>query len=710
MHLRTILIALSALFFATGARSLAAQDTPAKRLASIADVAVEEYAKGVDDQGRIFAQLEYEEATVFLDDARELTGRIADGRAAELALILDEMRAAVAKRVAPATLNAIHERLIAVLGPDAALDYPRKPVDLAEGRSIYEKRCSSCHGDTGDGKGFAAAGMNPAPPSFADKELMAGVTPALMYRIVSVGIQGTTMPSFSDLSPDERWAVVTYVNTLRSKESEAQRGLALLRDRCKSCGDGNVPDGHTFPWLAERHDKQVLAALATSDALLGMDTEPPLGEADARAILAALRMQPTVVEPGMRAPSSVAADVLRVLDESLARVRVGDLTGAGDLAFDAYVAFEPLESNVRTRDPGLVALVERHFADFKGAVKANDLTAAGRARTHIAASLPQIVKYAETPSTGWGAFLESLLIIVREGFEAILIVGAVVTFLVKTGNAYRVREIWVGVGAGLIASAVLAVVLHTLLRNTPASREVIEGATMLLAVAVLFSVSYWLLSKVDAAKWQKFIREKVDAAVSSGNTYALALVAFLAVFREGAETALFYQALLARGPQVHGPVVGGMAVGAVLLAFLWIGFHRFGMKLPLRSFFATTSALLYCLAFVFMGKGLRELQEGNALTTTALEHGPYVEWLGIYPSVETLAGQGVLLLLALYALWRSLLRPEAVTKGARDASVPPEPSARHALEAEAEVRSRAGSRAALRPASSVPASRSHRPP
>ncbi len=687
MLLRTILISAFAVASLSRAASLEAQESPAKRLANIAGVAVEEYTKGVDDKGRIFAQLEYDEATTFLADARELTDRVTDGRAASLALLLDEMRVAVAAKRPPAELVAIHAKLVAILGPDAALDYPTVPVDLAAGKAIYARRCASCHGDTGNGDGFAAAGMIPAPPAFADGALMADVTPALMYRIVSVGIQGTAMPGYADLTPDQRWAVVTYVNTLRAREDEATRGLALLAGRCTRCADGAIPEGHSFPWLAERHDQQILASLAAGDAKLGMESQPPLGAADARAILAGLRSRPAVIPPAVRTPAAVAADVLRLLDDAIARARAGDLSQAGDLAFDAYVAFEPIESNVRTRDPGLIGVLERHFADFKGAVKASDVVAAANARARIAAGLPRVVALADAPSTGWGAFLESLLIIVREGFEAILIIGAVIAFLLKTGNAHRVREIWAGAGLGLAASAVLAVVLRTALAGAPASREVIEGATMLLAVVVLFSVSYWLLSKVESAKWQRFIRDKVGAAVSSRNTYALALVAFLAVFREGAETALFYQALLARGPQVVTPVMAGLVVGSLALVGVWFAFHRFGLKLPLRAFFATTSGLLYYLAFVFMGKGLRELQEGNLLPITPLENGPYLEMLGIFPSVETLVGQGILVALALFALWRSLftrdpvLGAAAAPSRAASAGVPS-----RAVEAEAEGR------------------------
>lgn len=654
MSLRTILNSAIAGLILLSAHDLRAQESPAKRMASIAGVAVEEYAKGVDSKGVIFARGEYDEATSFLADARGLADRVADGRGPALAVLLDAMRAAAAALVAPDSLAALNIKLVVVLGPDANLDYPRAEVDLAQGRALYVARCASCHGDAGLGDGPGAKGLLPKPVALGDAALMADVTPALMYRIVSVGIQGTAMKSFADLTPAQRWNVVTYVNTLRDSESERTRGAALLAARCTRCEDGTVPAGHTLPWLAERNDSGLLSALRAGDALLGMESQPPLNAIDARAILAALRAAPRLAISGERTPAAVASDVLRMLDESLLRARGGAGQDAADLAFDAYIAFEPLESNVRSRDPGLISGLESQFATFKGAVRSADVVSASAARERIAAGMPRVVLLADSPASGWSAFFESLLIIVREGFEAILILGAVAAFLIKTGNRARLREIWIGALGGLGASAVLAVVLRTALANAPASREVIEGATMLIAVVVLFSVSYWLLSKVESARWQAFIREKVGDAVSSGSTRALALVAFLAVFREGAETALFYQALLARGPQVVSPVLGGLVVGTLLLGLIWFGFHQFGVRLPLRAFFATTSALLYYLAFVFMGKGIRELQEGNILSLTPIRGAPYLDMLGLYPSVETIVGQSVLLALALFALWRAL--------------------------------------------------------
>jgi high-affinity iron transporter len=355
------------------------------------------------------------------------------------------------------------------------------------------------------------------------------------------------------------------------------------------------------------------------------------------------------------APGADAAkSVIALLDSALDFARAGETEAAGDRAVDAYIAFESLETTARARSPGLVATLERHFADFKGSVRGRDLAVAQRARDAIALNLPKIVDLTRPTAGGWAAFLQSFLIILREGFEAILVIGAVVAFLIKTGNRARLRSIWVGVGLGLAASAVMAVILQTVFRSLPTSREVIEGATMLLAVVVLFSVSYWLISKVEAAKWQKFIQEKVGSALDHGGGKALALVAFLAVFREGAETALFYQALINESGALL-PLFLGMIVGAVVLAVIFTLFYRFGVRIPMRPFFTVTSVLLYYMAFVFLGKGIRELQEGDAVGITVLQGMPSVPSMGIFPSMETLVPQAILVLLFAFMILRTFI-------------------------------------------------------
>jgi len=342
--------------------------------------------------------------------------------------------------------------------------------------------------------------------------------------------------------------------------------------------------------------------------------------------------------------------VLSMLDQSLAAARAGRGVDASDRAFDAYIAFEPLETPARARNPGLVLSMERSFNEFRAAVRVSDARTAERLRDAIEANMPSVVELTRPTGSGFEAFWQSLLIILREGLEAILVIGAIVAFLIRTGNRHRLRSIWIGVGWALAASAATAIVLKTMLATMPMSREVIEGLTMLVAVVVLFSVSYWLISKVEAARWQQFIKEKVSDALERGGGKALTFVAFLAVYREGAETALFYQALFNEGPRVVLPISMGILVGGALLAIVFTGFYRFGVRIPLREFFAVTSVLLYYMALVFTGKGIRELQEGNVLPITTIPGVPHVDAIGLYPTVETILGQAVLLVLFVFAL------------------------------------------------------------
>ena len=653
-----------------------AQEHPAKRLASIVTVAVEEYKLAVDARGRLLSELEYGEAIAFLGDARGVAARLSGDRAAAAGALVDSILTAVRAKRPPAVVVALHERFGAALGAEGALDMPAGPPDLAMGRAIYERACASCHGALGRGDGPAGRAMNPAPPAIGDAAAMRDVSPALVYRIMSVGIGGTPMPAFeTTLSSRERWNVVGHVMSLRATPEQVLEGEGLFLQRCAAChgaagaGDGALSRALTrlpaelgaMRWQVEKSDAEIARVVRAGLPGTAMPPSADLTDAQVDRVVAYVRTLPLRSANGSvlasaASPSDTAARaaerVARLLDDALAAARAGRRDDAGDRAFDAYIAFEPLETPARAKNPGLVASMERHFAEFKGAVRAGDARAAERSRNAIEAGMPSVLELTRPAGGRWGTFFQSFLIVLREGLEAILVIGAIVAFLLKTGHRERLRSIWWGVGLGLAASAVTAVVLQTALRALPATREIIEGATLLVAVAVLFSVSYWLISKVEAARWQRFIQEKVTSALSHGGGKALAFVAFLAVYREGAETALFYQALF---NEAHAgvPILLGIVAGGAVLAVVFTLFYRFGVRIPLRQFFAVTSVLLYYMAFVFAGKGVRELQEGNAAPITVLPGFPHVEALGIYPTLETLGAQLLLLMLFVFALART---------------------------------------------------------
>ncbi|MBI3790605.1 MAG: cytochrome c/FTR1 family iron permease [Gemmatimonadetes bacterium] len=664
----------------------AAQDHPGKRLAGIVAVALDEYAKGVDVRGRLISATELDEAVSFLGDAREVAGRLTGSNTALVRALVDTIAANARAKVPPAQLAAIHQRFVAALGPDAALDLPTRRVDLARGQKLYSGNCASCHGALADGNGPAAKALVTPPPALADAK-MREVSPAAMYRIVSVGIAGTAMAGWAgSLTTDDRWDIVHYLASLRSTSTQVARGDSIWRAAHPATLPGKPAPAATLPaelanfaYAAERSDAQL--ALTIRDAGAATGTTAPLADEQVTDVIAFLRALPAqdasmiaAAPPAAPANDAKAAAraVLSLLDEALAAAKAGKPADAGDKAFDAYLAFEPLETRARAQEPAKVSALEASFAAFKAAVKGGNVASAAAARDSIALALPHMVELAQPAGGFWELFLQSFLIILREGFEAILVIGAIITFLVKTGHRERVRSVWAGVVVALAASFATAFVLATALAHLPASREIVEGVTLLIAVAVLFSVSYWLISKVEAAKWQQFIRDKVNTALAQGGGAALAFTAFLAVYREGAETALFFQALFQQPGDVAAPLSLGIAIGFVALAGIFVAFHRFGVKIPMRPFFAATSGMLYLMAFVFMGKGIRELQEGNALGITLLPGWPTIDALGVFPSREGMIAQGVMLALlgiALYLTWASARKTarEAAEAQAADA-------------------------------------------
>ncbi|MDR3264859.1 MAG: FTR1 family iron permease [Synergistaceae bacterium] len=249
-----------------------------------------------------------------------------------------------------------------------------------------------------------------------------------------------------------------------------------------------------------------------------------------------------------------------------------------------------------------------------------------------------------------GVFLASLVIILREGFEAILVIAAIAAYLIRSGNGRQTRVVYASGVAALVASALAAVAIQIVFEVSGANQEIIEGVAMLLAVFVLFFVSNWMVSKAEAEAWKSYIEGKVQAAVETGSSFALGAAAFLAVFREGAETILFYQALLAE-TGTHGSMVwAGFAVGCVALVAIFVIVRYGSLVIPIRTFFMGTSILMYIMSIAFAGGGVKELQEADVISVTPVNFIESIDILGIYPTVETLLPQAVLLILAVVSV------------------------------------------------------------
>jgi high-affinity iron transporter len=439
-----------------------------------------------------------------------------------------------------------------------------------------------------------------------------------------------------------------------AKPPSLARGAVVFRERCAAChgetGRGDGPKAKTLkgPPPADLSDPKVMGGTTLLEIFRRIAIGVPgtampefaedLSEEDRWAVAAYVG----AMQYGGSATAATFAAVRRQVDSALA-------LRSDKLAFNAYLTFEQVETEVRAKNPGLASELETTFAWLRTRAAQADETERHAIRERLLAGLERAERVVADHPSPMSLFVASFFLLVREGFEAILIVAALMTFLAKAGAPERRRDVargaWLAVGASVLTWALV----ELLFQATPGQREMIEGGTMLLAAAVLFYVSYWLLSKIEAAKWTAFVHGKMQSALSSGSGMALSAVAFLAVYREGFETILFYKALFTSAGASSVSVIGGIAAGSVGLVAVYVLINQLGLRVAMKPFFAVTGVMLYYMAFVFAGKGIAELQEARIIPLTVIEGAPRIPVLGIYPTVESLIVQGLLLALAIVA-------------------------------------------------------------
>ncbi|HUG00342.1 MAG TPA: FTR1 family protein [Longimicrobiales bacterium] len=370
------------------------------------------------------------------------------------------------------------------------------------------------------------------------------------------------------------------------------------------------------------------------------------------------------------APTSAARTtqiraILGSLDEAEGALSDGRSREALRLVEAAYLeGFEPLESLL----PGdRVYAIERLFhLSLRPALSGGSSADPVAVLTELRSELHAADAVLAEGSGRWFVTLNAFAIIFREGLEAVLLVGAILAYLRASGADPRHRRhVLYGVAAAIAASVGTWMLARTFVPIGGAQRELIEGVTALLAVGVLVYVSHWLFHKTYVQDWMSYLKRKVGGAVSTGSALAMVTLAFAAVYREGFETVLFYQAL---GNEAGaGAVMAGFVPGALAIVAVAWGMVRLGLRLPIKVVFGLTNAILLYLAFVFLGKGLYSLQEAGLFSPTPLAGLPANRglelFLGYHPMAETLLPQAVFLTL-LFATWVWYRRRVSAAKAA----------------------------------------------
>ncbi|QSQ13337.1 cytochrome c/FTR1 family iron permease [Myxococcus landrumensis] len=471
---------------------------------------------------------------------------------------------------------------------------PRHPPDLKRGEQLYQTNCAACHAADGSANVAIATTMEPLPANFQDAELMGGLTPYKAFNTTSFGVPGTAMPAYPTLTEDERWSLAFFVFTMRLPPCEGTPPRASLERLANATDDD----------LVKMFGAEHLACLRRK-----------LPEVDEERSL-------------MTARDGV--------QEAMRQGAAGNMAGAKAALLDAYLnGLEPVEPKLSARNSALVLKLEKGFLAARLAAENGSPTLQDEGR-ELVSLLDQARRDSGSTSDLMSTLWLTVLILLREGFEATIIVAALLAALKKMKATEHVRVVHAGWVSALVLGAVAYVLGRHLLAG--AQREWMEGLAALAAVVMLVYAALWLNARSNMSQFMGELRQKMQGALGRGSLVGLFFIAFTAVLRESFETAIFLQGLALDSP---AGVAWGSLVGAVALGILVLFINRLGFRLPMKTLFNVSTGVLVVTAVMLLGKGLHSLQEVGALPLMPV---PFVtvDLLGLYPDLVSLLPQVVL--------------------------------------------------------------------
>ena len=475
----------------------------AKRLVSLLDYLGSDYKNAVKD-GKILSADEYTEMQEFSKRSQELFNQLKQADKADRAGIestIKSLAAQIDKKAEPQIVAELaqnaKEKLITAY---KIVPYPKQLPSLDSGQKLYVENCAQCHGESGKGDGPGRSSMNPKTPppaNFIDPERMAGLSPFKAFNTASFGVEGTAMASFAALSEEQRWQVAFYVMSLRFAREQADRGATLIQQKKLPAELTAVAN------LATDSDEQLSEQLKSY-----FDQEDQVND-----VLAYLRRG--LLEQKPADPLVLTRNLVR---ESAALYAAGEKEKAYQKAVDAYIdGYELAEPALFAKDASFGRSLEGIFTAYRNAIKQGVRPEEiDKRRSEIEAGLDRASEIIARNDdySGIYFFLNSALIIVREGLEATLVLAAILAMLKVMGATDAVRYIHLGWILALVAGGLTWLATQTVLTFSGQHRESMEGFISVFAAVALFYVGYWLHTKSEAKKWQAFIRDKVQNVVS----------------------------------------------------------------------------------------------------------------------------------------------------------------------------------------------------
>ena len=609
---------IAALLGISPAIAQSSQTAPAQTVWRLLDYLAVDYAGAVQD-GKVISEAEYKEMIEFSRSARE---RIALLPVTPAKMALQQQAVALEKLIA----DKASPQQVAVAARAVAADLikaypvplaPTSTPDLARGKALFAQHCASCHGATGDAKGPDAADLDPPPIAFIDESRARERSVFALYQVIEQGLDDTSMRSFAELPADDRWALAFYAGSFAYPQDRVTAGEKIWKSDA-----------------ALRSDMTLEKLVGTTPAVMAAS----MGEDKAKDVVAYLRRHPEAIA-AQKVDGSLTLARAR-LEESLAAYARQDRRAATDLALSAYLdGFEPVEAVLSARDHGLMIRIETAMANLRNGISRGEPveTVRGQIRALDDLFAQAEIALGSSQASAMSSFVAAFTILVREGLEAILIVIAMITFLIKAERRDVLPYVHGGWATALAAGAATWVAATWMITISGASRELTEGFGSLFAALVLLWVGIWMHGKSNAESWQRYIREKLTHALNRRSAWFLFLLAFVVVYREVFETILFYAAIWSQGNGAW--VLAGAGAAVAVLAVVAIVMMRYSKRLPIGKFFAYSALLIAVLAVVLIGKGVSALQEAGYLPIALLSGFPRIEILGVYPTREGMIAQ-----------------------------------------------------------------------
>ena len=337
-------------------------------------------------------------------------------------------------------------------------------------------------------------------------------------------------------------------------------------------------------------------------------------------------------------------DGIQLLEKALDEFKAGKTQEASSNMKKFITIWPSIEGDVSTRNATLYTRVESEIPVIM--VKGNEK----KYQDQLQALINDLSQIDTSASYN---FFDAMLILLREGVEALLIVMALVTTLKAAKMKKGLKWVYTGAVMGILASLAIAVLLQFLFPavSSGSNREIIEGAVGIFAVLMMIMVGIWLHSKSSIKKWNDFMESQMKAVTATGSFISMFALSFLAVFREGAETILFYAGIYPRIDKASFFL--GIGLAFLVLFVLALIMNKASTYFKPHRIFLILTWLIYALAFKMLGVSIHALQLTNILPSHLMNGFPSIDWAGIYPSLEVVTCQLIFVVIVLIITWKN---------------------------------------------------------